>query len=398
MRLPLRYRLTAAGLLVSVVSVLAAWSPATSAAPAAGSTVGGPELATHGVVQAAHTKPLPERVTTSSWLVADAGTGVVLAAKDPHGRFLPASTQKVLTALTLLPRLKDRSHIVVGDSSDENIDGTRVGLVQGGKYPVKLLFQCMLMASGNDCANALARANGGVGKTVKEMNAVAKSLHADDTVAGTPSGLDAPGQGTSAYDLALILRAAVKIPDFRLYNTTQEAQVPAVPPKYGPIGFVNKDLLLKNYHGVVAAKNGFTDAAQQTFIAVVKKGNRTMVVTLMHGERYPVEMWRQAADLAEWGFSVPAGSAGVGRLVSPIQPAPKPKPKPKPSASPSPSASDSSSSPSAAGSSPATDVPANASHNSSTSSDVWWVVLVAVVVILAGAVTTLFVRRRRAAG
>ena len=109
MRLPLRYRLTAAGLLVSVVSVLAAWSPATSAAPAAGSTVGGPELATHGVVQAAHTKPLPERVTTSSWLVADAGTGVVLAAKDPHGRFLPASTQKVLTALTLLPRLKDRS-------------------------------------------------------------------------------------------------------------------------------------------------------------------------------------------------------------------------------------------------------------------------------------------------
>lgn len=311
-------------LTVPVMQLPAAATPA---------TVGGPALATDGVVQATHTGALPPSATSASWLVADGESGAVLAAKDPHGKHPPASTQKVLTALTLLPRLDDRARVVVGSAADENIDGTRVGLVQGGKYPVKVLFECMLMVSGNDCANALARGNGGVGTTVAQMNGVAARLHADDTHAGTPDGLDAPGQSSSAYDLALIIRAAAKIPDFRAYNTRHEAVVPAVPPTYDRIGFVNKDKLLANYHGVVAAKNGFTDAAQQTFVTIVRRGDRTMIVSLMYGERYPVEMWRQAADLAEWGFRVPAHAKGVGVLVSPGTSAPKPRPVPSSHAS-----------------------------------------------------------------
>src|SRR3954462_4064591 len=70
-----------------------------------GSTVGGEGLDTRGVVVADDTPPLPDGIGAAGWLVADAGTGEVLAARDPHGRYYPASTLKTLTLLTLAPVL-----------------------------------------------------------------------------------------------------------------------------------------------------------------------------------------------------------------------------------------------------------------------------------------------------
>ena len=110
--------------------------------------------------------PLPDGLTAAGWLVADAGTGEVLAARDPHGRYYPASTLKTLTLLTLAPLL-DPTRVVVGTAEDANIEGSRVGLVEGGQYPVSLLFQALILQSGNDAANALARAAGGVDVTVR---------------------------------------------------------------------------------------------------------------------------------------------------------------------------------------------------------------------------------------
>ena len=96
-------RRAAAGLLVSGLA-LAPVLPAGAGTSGQG-TVGGPQLAGHGVVvnyPAAAARPLP-KVKASAFVVADAGTGQVLAAKDPHGWYLPASTLKVLTAITLMP-------------------------------------------------------------------------------------------------------------------------------------------------------------------------------------------------------------------------------------------------------------------------------------------------------
>src|SRR5215213_7829474 len=126
-----------------------------------GSTVGGDELDTRGTVVTDGAPPLPDGLAASGWLVADAGTGDVLAARDPHGRYYPASTLKTLSLLTLEPVL-DPAQVVVGTVEDENVEGSRVGLVAGGQYPVGLLFQALMMQSGNDAANALARAVGGV--------------------------------------------------------------------------------------------------------------------------------------------------------------------------------------------------------------------------------------------
>lgn len=278
--------------------------------------VGGTRMGERGVVAPDDAPALPGEVGASGWLIADAETGAVLAAKDPHGKYLPASTLKTLTALTLLPQLPDRSQLVTATDEDANIDGTRVGLIPGGQYPVETLFSCMLMMSGNDCANSLARAAGGVPQTLTLMNAEARRLGAYDTHAATPSGLDGPDQSSSPYDLALILRQALDVPDFRRYNTTHTAVVPAQP-NAGQIQFVNDNLLLKNYPATIAAKNGYTDAARQTFVAAAERDGHRLIVTLMHGERHPVEMWQQAADLLDWGFALPAGVEPVGQLAKP---------------------------------------------------------------------------------
>ena len=99
-----------------------------------GSTVGGEELDTRGTVVAEGTPPLPDGLAAAGWLVADAGSGDVLAARDPHGRYYPASTLKTLTLLTLASRL-DPAQVVAGTAEDENIEGSRVGLVARRPVP-----------------------------------------------------------------------------------------------------------------------------------------------------------------------------------------------------------------------------------------------------------------------
>ena len=187
-----------------------------------GSTVGG-ERARHPRHGRRPTAlpPLPDGLAASGWLVADAGSGEVLAARDPHGRYYPASTLKTLTLLTLAPRL-DPAQVVPATVEDENIEGSRVGMVEGGQYPVSLLFQALVLQSGNDAANALARTAGGMAATVEAMNETAEAIGAFDTVAGTPSGLDVAGQSSSPYDLALIFRALLDDPATAAILTTPD--------------------------------------------------------------------------------------------------------------------------------------------------------------------------------
>ena len=90
-------------------------------------SVGGPQLASMGLVtDLPPGVPAPPTLRDVSWVLADLGTGKVVAAKAAHARLLPASTLKALTALTLIPEIPARQKITV-TQSDANADGTRVG-------------------------------------------------------------------------------------------------------------------------------------------------------------------------------------------------------------------------------------------------------------------------------
>jgi D-alanyl-D-alanine carboxypeptidase (penicillin-binding protein 5/6) len=283
-----------------------------------GSTVGGNGLDTRGLVVADHTAALPDGLGAAGWLVADAGTGDVLAARDPHGRYYPASTLKTLTLLTLFPLL-DPGRVVVGTAEDENIEGSRVGLVEGGQYPVSLLFLALVLQSGNDAANALARAAGGVEVTVEAMNGTAESIGAFDTVAGTPSGLDVAGQSSSPYDLALIFRALIDDPGTATVLTTPTADMPPVEGRSPGYQIQSQNPLLTTYPGNLGGKTGFTDAARHTFVTAAERDGRRLVVSVMDTESQPLRAADQAALLLDWGFALPAGTLGVGRLVEPSE-------------------------------------------------------------------------------
>jgi D-alanyl-D-alanine carboxypeptidase (penicillin-binding protein 5/6) len=305
----MRLRLLAAGAALCSVAVAA---PAVAAAPEP-QPVGGPQLTGTGTIvhRLAGAPALPGGITASAWLVADADTGEVLAARGPHERYLPASTLKTLTAVTLIPEL-DPDQLVEATYDAAAVDGSKVGIVPGKKYTVDKLMTAMLVVSGNDAANALAHAAGGMKRTTALMNAKARYLHAYDTVARTPSGLDAPGESTSAYDLALIARAGLAMPEFRRYVATVRDTMPAPHGKHFEIYTHNR--LLTTYRGDIGIKNGYTVAAGATYVGAATRNGHTLIVTLLHAQPY---FWNEAASLLTWGFRARGHVLPVGRLVEP---------------------------------------------------------------------------------
>jgi D-alanyl-D-alanine carboxypeptidase (penicillin-binding protein 5/6) len=304
-----------------VVPLVLATAPAFAAQP---TTIGGDRLATRGLVLPSAAPRLPA-TSAASWVVADLDSGAVLAAKDPHGLFSPASTLKTLTAETLIPKLDPRA-LVQPTFDDVNVEGSKVGLVDTVRYPVSELFTSMLVVSGNDSALALATANGGAAKTVAEMNAEALRLQAFDTHAATVNGLDAAGQHSSAYDLALIARAGMALPAFRDYVATKHATIRGAKP-HTAIAISSHDKLLYNYPGAIGIKNGYTVASRATFVGAATRGGHTLLVTLMRTDpRY----WPEAAALLDWGFkATAAGVTPIGQLADAA-----PRPDASPSATP----------------------------------------------------------------
>jgi serine-type D-Ala-D-Ala carboxypeptidase (penicillin-binding protein 5/6) len=282
-------------------------------------TVGGALLGTSGLAVPRLAPGLPHTLSARSWIVADLDSGAVLGACGAHVFGAPASVQKLLLAQTVMPKL-DPDEIVTITDEDLNFEpgSSAVGLIEGGKYTVEDLWLGLFLNSGNDAANTLARLGGGargVAGTLADMNSEAKRLGALETHVETPSGLDGPGQATSAYDLALITRALFARDDFRRYVSTKLARLPAQPPAKG-YEIQNDNQLLFQYPGALGGKTGFTDIARHTFVGLAERDGRRLVVTLLGAEHQPVMTWEQGAALLDWGFSVPA-DASVGQLVAP---------------------------------------------------------------------------------
>ncbi|MCU1674383.1 MAG: Serine-type D-Ala-D-Ala carboxypeptidase [Frankiales bacterium] len=270
-----------------------------------------------GTTVAAGAPPLPAPLSPTSFLVADLDTGEILAAKDAHHRLLPASTMKVLTALTLIPRI-DKDSKIIPTWDDVAIEGSRVGLLENVKYPAYQVFRAMLMTSGNDAANALATNCGGQQAVADLMNAEAERIGAHNTHAVNPSGLDAPGQLSTAYDLALIAREAMRLSDFRSYVGTKRSTILGRMGK--PLRITTHDKLLFNYDGAIGIKNGYTVKAGATYIGAATRNGRSILVTVLHAKP---RVWPEVASLLDWGFAAEAaGATPVGRLYEPPGPPP----------------------------------------------------------------------------
>lgn len=301
--------------------VFAGGAPTVSAQDGS-SAVGGERLGRQAVQVAplAGAPALPSGLSGRSWLVADASTGEVLAARDAHLPLAPASTLKMLFADTVLPKF-DRSiehQVTPAELADVGVGSSLVGVKENLPYRVEDLWRGVFLSSGNDAVHVLAHMNGGVQQTVAEMQARAQSLQANDTKVVSPDGYDMPGQVSSAYDLTLFARAGLRNADFRSYCSTRTARFPGGLDKTTgqriSFDIANTDRLLGKYPGLIGVKNGYTTNAGATFTGAAERDGRTLLVTVMHPEAQG-RVYDEAASLLDWGFAAAGKVQPVGQLV-----------------------------------------------------------------------------------
>jgi D-alanyl-D-alanine carboxypeptidase (penicillin-binding protein 5/6) len=288
-----------------------------------GTVPGGARLAGRGLILPAGAPALPSDIDATSWILVDLDRGQVLAARDPHGRYQPASILKILTALTVIPQLPGTKMVTVSQqAAGTGTEGSAVGLLAGANYSVDQLFDALMLVSANDAAMALAEANGGLASTVAQMNAEAVQLGAYDTYVQTPSGLDGWQQLTSAYDMALVLRAAVGQPRLVDYDRLASASYPPKASRYGKVGsyqFGNQTQdFLDTVPGALLAKTGYTDAAQHTYLAAARRNGHTLGVILLRDQRLPLDQYQQAGALFNWGFALKPAVQPVGTLAGAV--------------------------------------------------------------------------------
>ncbi|GAA2321750.1 DUF5136 domain-containing protein [Streptomyces kunmingensis] len=299
--------------------------------PANMSTIGGELLGKPGTqVKLGTGAPvLPKDLTAKSWIVTDAESGAVLASHNAHWQLPPASTLKMLFADTLLPKFpKTTTHKVIpSDLAGMGAGSSLVGVKENFTYTVHDLWLGVFLRSGNDAVHVLSAMNHGVPQTVKDMQAHAEELQANDTHVVSPDGYDAPGQHSSAYDLTLFARSGLQKADFREYASTADAKFPKEQKKGKTTSrfeiqntnrLLTGDVGLDAYQGIAGVKNGNTTNAGATFTGVAERDNKVLLVTVMSPDaKESHAVYKETARLLDWGFQADGKVTPVGTLVPP---------------------------------------------------------------------------------
>lgn len=213
-----------------------------------------------------------------------------------------------------MPKLApDATHVATED--DLKVDGGSTGMQVGMTYTIRDLWHGLLLDSGNDTALALAHAySPTTTDALNLMRSELERLGAQDTVVKNPHGLDAKGQVSSVYDMALIARAALDIPFFRQIDTTSTYRFPA---KSGSFQIQNENKLLGKYKGVIGGKTGYTTDAGQTYWVAAERGDVALVAVLFGIDG---RMDTAAKNLLNWGFKNHSTVKPIGMLPKPSTP------------------------------------------------------------------------------
>ncbi len=244
-------------------------------------------------------------------LLMDADTGEVLLEKNAREKMYPASTTKLMTLLLGLKRGNFKQVVTIPKAA-ANIpgDSSRVPVVPGEKMPyVDLLFGLM-MRSGNDAAMAIAElVSGSVDAFVEAMNQEAAQLGMTGTHFTNPHGYHDPEHYSTAYDMALLMRAALQdsraksVIERRQYTMTATTQR-----KNAPLQLSNHyDLLDPNskYYSpdALGGKTGYTGMAGQCFVGAARKDGTTLIAVVLDSGYYKTDRWLDVARLFAYGFA-----------------------------------------------------------------------------------------------
>lgn len=216
----------------------------------------------------------PPSINALAAVVMEASSGRVLFSKNATVKRSIASTTKIMTAIVALENGGLEDEVTISKRA-AGIGGSTIGLQTGQKFTLKELLYAMLMSSANDAAIAVAEHIGGTVEGFAEMmNRKAESLGAANSHFVTPHGLDTDSQYSTAYDVAIITRYALKNPVFSEIVSTSTSYIPGH-------GLYNTNELLGAYPGVDGVKTGYTGKAGRCLVTTIQKDGMRLVSVVL---------------------------------------------------------------------------------------------------------------------
>lgn len=260
-----------------------------------------------------HSRPMPEQplvqthapkadepapaVTAQRAVVIDATTGAVLWGKNEHDAASVASTIKILTALTAL-RFANEDEIVHVDEEATSVGERTIYLTPGEQWTVHNLLAATLVGSANDAATALGKFAGGSMTGFGTVATwLADYLGAHDTHVVNPHGLDADGQRSTAYDLAILARAALADHLLRELVGTSEMAFDWPDHDYKRVAH-NRNKLLENYEGAIGVKTGGTSKAGNCLVGAAERNGQTFIAAALSSQNPTAD----DTALLDWAF------------------------------------------------------------------------------------------------
>ena len=246
--------------------------------------------------------PADPDIQAKAALLVDANTGNIVYAKNEHEELYPASLTKIMTALLVLEavdsgKLSLDQQLTASDTITQlDSDGSSAGIQVGEIMTVEQLLYCMLVVSANEACVILAEAvSGDVDTFVDAMNAKAQALGCENTHFVNPTGLHDSQHYTSAWDLYLITKEAMKHDDFMRICDTGDITLPATNLSearslhstnylisvWRSRGYYNTDA-----HGI---KTGSTDAAGHCLVSSASKGSLSFISVMLGCEQLHLE-------------------------------------------------------------------------------------------------------------
>lgn len=234
-------------------------------------------------------------------LLMDGTTGQVLYQQNGTETNYPASTTKLLTALVAVEHGKLNQMITISAQAiAKEQDSSSCYLNQGEQQPLEYLLYGLLIASGNDCADAIAEGitDGKPEQFVAWMNEAAKRAGAANSQFTNPHGLHDPGHYTTALDLALITRAALNDATVRTIASTRSFVWPG---KNNGV-YYNHNALVGTYQGLLGGKTGFTGEAGLTLVNAAERNGQRLIGVVMGYQSKETE-FADMESLLDWGFA-----------------------------------------------------------------------------------------------
>jgi D-alanyl-D-alanine carboxypeptidase len=255
----------------------------------------------------------------------NAATGKILYQKDSELRLPPASTTKVVTAILALESGRKLTESITVSKAATRVPASKLYLRPGQTISIEHLLYGILLSSANDASMVLAEGiAGSVERYTELMTKKAHDIGALNSNFTNPHGLTAPDHYSTARDLAILFRYAMKNPIFREIVQTKISSVSSnsIVRKRTVarrISVRNHNRLLWNFDGAIGGKTGYTYAAQKCFVGAVARNGVTLIVSIL-GAR---DQWGDTRKLLEYGFdnyqtleTQPAGKTSTSEQVN----------------------------------------------------------------------------------